>query len=162
MTLLAVRNAIVATLEAVPDIGRVHAFQRYTHNLRDLGALYLSGPHNQLRGWNVSRVATTEAGNRQAHTVEIVRWRILGVMALDDAAQSELTFDDLVEGVRNQFAQDETLGGAVDQCSDPDNQDGQTGIQVDEISPGKFADVLCHLARLSLLTVRYLDRSTSP
>lgn len=162
MSLALVRAAIVATLSAVPDIGRVHGYQRYAHNLTDLAALYRSDTHNQLRGWNVSRLSTSEAGNRQAHTVEIVRWQILGVMALDDAGESELVFDALVEAVRNQFAQSETLGGVVDQCSDPDNHDGQTGIQVDSISPGKFANVLCHLARLSLLTVRYLDRSTPP
>mgnify|MGYP007097585823 FL=1 len=88
----------------------------------------------------------------------MIRWRLFGVMALDDSAASELAFDDLVEGVRDAFAANETLGGTVDQCTDPQG-DGESCVQVDDISPGKFADVLCHLARLSLLTVRYLDRS---
>lgn len=149
----------MARLNAVPSIGRVHAYQRYAHNLKDLAGLYRSDAHNQLRGWNVSRVATSESGNRQAHNVEIIRWRILGAMALDDAAGSELVFDDLVEAVRKEFAEHETLGGTVAQCSDPDNANGETGIQADDIGPGTFAGVFCHLARLSLLTVRYLDRS---
>ena len=158
MSTALIRAAIASTLASVTDIGRVHPFQRYAHNLRDLAALYRSDAHNQLRGWNISRVSTAETNNIQARTVEVIRWRILGVMALDDAGQSELAFDDLVESVRDAFAADETLGGTVAQCTDPDG-DGESCIQVDDISPGKFADVLCHLARLSLLTVRYLDRS---
>lgn len=158
MTVAAIRQAIVTRLVSVTDIGRVHAYQRYAHALRDLAALYRSEPHAQLRGWNVSRVSTAEVGNIQARTVEIVRWRILGVMALDDAAGSELIFDGLIESVRNAFAQDETLGGTVAQCSDPAG-DGESGIQVDDVGPGKFADAFAHIARLSLLTVRYLDRS---
>jgi hypothetical protein len=159
VSVAAIRTAIVGTLQAVPDIGRVHAYQRYAHNLQHLAALYRSEAHEQLRGWNVSRVATGESGNRQAHNVEIVQWRVLGVMALNDLEASELAFDQLIEAVRNQFAQDETLGGTVAQCSDPDNADGESGIQLEDMSPGMFAGVLCHLARLRLLTVRYLDRS---
>ncbi len=157
MSTSAIRAAIVATLETVPGVGRVHAYQRYAHSLQALGQLYRA-PDGQLRGWNVSRVATSEVGNIQARTVEVIRWRLFGVMALDDSAASELAFDDLVEGVRDAFAANETLGGTVDQCTDPQG-DGESCVQVDDISPGKFADVLCHLARLSLLTVRYLDRS---
>ncbi len=158
MTVASIRTAIATRLAAVPNIGRVHAYQRYAHNLRDLASLYHSAEHNQLRGWNISRVSTAELGNVQGRTVEIIRWRILGVLALEDSAQSELTFDGLIEAVRNTFSQDETLGGTVAMCSDPEGK-GESGIQLDEASPGKFADVFCHIARLSLLTVRYLDRS---
>lgn len=158
MSLHDVRLAIASVLSSVADIGRVHAYQRYATSLRDLSDLYRSPAHNQLRGWNVSRASTREIANIQGRTVEITTWRIIGAMALDDAGQSEIVFDDLVESVRNAFAQDETLGGTVAQCSDP-NGEGESGIQVDQLSPGKFADVLCHLAQLSLMTVRYLDRS---
>lgn len=158
MTVAAIRTAIVARLNSVPEIGRVHPYQRYAHSLSALAALYRSEAHGQLRGWNVTRVATAELGNVQGRTVEIIRWRILGAMALDDAAQSELVFDGLIESVRNAFAQDETLGGTVAMCSDPEGQ-GESGIQITDLGPGKFAEVFAHLARLSLLTVRYLDRS---
>lgn len=158
MTVAAIRSAIVARLAAVPDIGVVHGYQRYAHNLKDLAALYRSAAHNQLRGWNITRISTAETGNVQGRTLEVIRWRILGVLALDDSAQSELTFDGLIEAVRNAFAQDETLSGTVAMCSDPEGH-GETGIQVDDAGPGKFADVFAHIARLSLLTVRYLDRS---
>lgn len=159
MSVSAIRSAIVANLLAVADIGRVHAYQRYAVNLRDLAALYRSDAHQQLRGWYVTRLAMAETNNIQARTVEVIRWRIFGAMALADGDSSELIFDDLLEAVRDRFASDESLGGSVDQCSEPGG-DGETGLQIDEQGPATFADVLCHTARCSLLTVRYLDRST--
>jgi hypothetical protein len=73
---------------------------------------------------------------------------------------SELTFDDLIESVRDAFAQDETLGGTVDQCSEPGNEDGESCIQLDDAGPVMFGGVLCHACRLGLTTVRYLERNT--
>ncbi len=158
MSVATVRSAIVARLESVADIGVVHAYERYAHDLSALKALYYSAPHAQIRGWHVRRPATSERGNILGRTVESIRWRILGVMSLDDAAQSELAFDALIEAVRNAFAQDETLGGTVDQCTSPDDN-GESCIQLDDSGPAMFGGVLCHVARLGLLTIRYLDRS---
>lgn len=158
MSAAAIRAAIVACLNTVPSIGVVQRFERNASDMARLKALYWSAPLNQLRGWYVRRVATAESGNRQAHTVEQMRWRITGFLAFDDANESELVFDELIESVRNAFAQDETLGGTVDQCSDPSSADGVTGIQLDDAGPVMFAGVLCHACRLSLTTVRYLER----
>lgn len=159
MSLADVRTALVARLRAVPDIGIVHDRERNASDLAKLKALYVSPAHNQVRGWYVRRVATSETGNLQALTVEQARWRIVGVMSLDDAAASELVFDGLIEQVRTAFAVDETLGGTVDQCSEPGNSDGACGIQLDDAGPVMFGGVLCHACRLSLTTVRYLERS---
>jgi len=158
MSIEAIRLAIVARMSSVDDVGIVQLHERYAADLAKLKALYWSAPHNQLRGWYVRRVATAETGNRQAHTVEQLRWRIVGFMAFDDANASELTFDALIESLRDAFAQDETLGGTVDQCSDPTSPDGVSGLQLDDSGPVMFAGVLCHACRLSLTTVRYLDR----
>lgn len=159
MSLLAIRTAIVATLNSVPDIGIVQPYERYAADLAGLKALYWSAAHNQLRGWFVRRMATRESANIQARTVEQVRWRIVGVMGLADATATELTFDDLIEGVRNAFAADETLGGTVDQCTDPSSEDGDSCIQLDDAGPVMFAGVLAHGARLRLTTTRYLERT---
>ena len=159
MSVAAIRNAIVATLGTVPDIGVVHPYERYANDLAALKALYWSAAHNAVRGWYVRRPATSELGNIQARTVEVIRWRIVGVMSLSDADASELAFDGLIEGVRNAFAADETLGGAVDQCTAPGGGGGdESGIQLDDSGPVMFGGVLCHACRLGLLTVRYLDR----
>lgn len=158
MSLAAVRAAIVMRLAAVPDIGMVHARERNASDLARLKTLYWSATHTQLRGWFVRRVATAETGNVLGRTVEQARWQIVGVMSIDDASASELAFDDLIEAVRDAFAQDETLGGTVDQCTDPAG-DGASCVQLDDAGPVMFAGVLCHACKLSLTTVRYLERS---
>lgn len=152
-----IRAAIVARLNSVPQIGVVHAYERYSADLAKLKAFY--GYNGSIRGWFVRRPVLAESGNLLSHTVEQTRWHIRGVMALDDAAQTELTFDNLIESVRDAFAQDETLGGVVAQCSSPGNDDGESGIQLDDAGPVMFGGVLCHSCRLGLLTVRYLERN---
>lgn len=158
MSIAAIRTAIVACLQSVDDIGIVHGYERYANDLARLKTLYWSASHNAVRGWYVRRVVTIEDGNVQGRTVEHVRWRIVGVMALDDAAASELAFDDLIESVRDAFAAEETLGGTVDQCTSTDER-AESCIQLDDAGPVMFGGVLCHACRLSLTTVRYLDRS---
>lgn len=158
MTLAAVRTAIVARLNTVTDIGAVHAYERYASDLKKLATLY--SYQGAIRGWFVRRPVTHESGNILSRTVEVVRWRIQGVMSLEDANASELTFDALIESVRDAFAQDETLGGTVDQCSEPGNEDGESCIQLDDAGPVMFGGVLCHACRLGLTTVRYLERNT--
>jgi hypothetical protein len=83
-------------------------------------------------------------------------------MSLDDAAASELVFDDLIESIRDAFAADETLGGTVAQCAVPDDGsgNGESGIQLDDTGPAMFAGVLCHVCRLGLNTIRYLERQS--
>lgn len=158
MSIATVRSAIVTRLSSVADIGVVHAYERYANDLARMKALYWSASHNAVRGWYVRRPATAETGNVQGRTVEQIRWRIVGLMALDDAAASEQTFDELIEAVRDAFAADETLGGTVDQCTNPDGE-GESCIQLDDSGPVMFGGVLCHACRLSLTSVRYLDRS---
>ena len=160
MTIAAVRTAIAARLSSVADIGVVHAYERYSTDLAGLKQLYWSAAHNQVRGWFIRRFQTRESGNIQAHTIEQARWRIVGVMSLVDAAVTELAFDALLERIRDAFAADETLGGTVDQCTDPDSRQGEAYIQIDDAGPVMFGGVLCHGARLRLSTTRYLDRST--
>lgn len=157
MSLSAVRAAIVTRLSAVADIGIVHERERNAPDLNRLKALYFSPAHNQVRGWYVRRMAIAESGNVLSRTVEQARWRIVGVMSFDDAAASELVFDDLIDAVRKAFALDETLAGTVDQCSDPESSAGLTGLQLDDAGPVMFGGVLCHAARLSLTTTRYLE-----
>jgi len=152
----AIRAAIVECLRSVPDVGVVHDRERNAASQSALKELYWTAGLG-LRGWFVRRIVTAESGNRQAHTVEEIGWRIAGFMAFDDARESELTFDDLIEGVRNAFARDETLGGIVAQCTSID-PDGPSCIQLDDAGPVMFAGVLCHAARLRLHTIRYLDR----
>lgn len=156
----AIRDAIVATMRTVADIGVVQPYERYAHAMQQLKAVYLSEDHGQLRGWFVRREQVIETGRILPRSIERVRWRIQGVMALDDAHASELVFDGLIDALRDAFRADDTLGGTVNQCAMPDGS--EAGLQLVSSGPVMFADVLCHGARCSLLTERYLTMEISP
>lgn len=147
-----IRAAILAKLQGIADIGKVNDFERYADQTSALKAQYVAtiAASDQLRGWNIRRVATKEVfvdtGRWSAH----VDWRIRGFMALNDANSSEKTFDDLIEAIRDAFRADDTLGGTILTCIDPSSN--QAGIQVIESKPVLFAGVLCHSVQLGLFT----------
>lgn len=150
MDVEAIRAAIAAKLATVPNIGRVHDYQRYDQAATGMQGLYLTTVDGaeQLRGWFVSRVATREDSPALGRYVAVHTWQIRGYLALADAAATEKTMDALIEALRDAFRADETLGGAVDSTV----LDEGAGLQLDEHVPVMFAGVLCHMARLTLRT----------
>jgi hypothetical protein len=145
-----IRARIVENLASITDIGVVNNFERFSKRNSDLREQYVY--KNQLRGWYVKRMGFREedlGGSRRITT----RWRIGGYMALDDATQSELVFDGLIEQIQAVFRADQFLGDA-----DAENRvTDAAGVQGDDIGPVMFAEVLCHSARLSLETVHYTE-----
>ena len=140
------RAAIVGILTGVTGIGRVHSYERYARNNKDLKDLYeIDG---RLEGWFVRRISTRSQSPALKITSTVHRWRIRGYRALDDSAQREILFDTTIEQIRAAFAADATLGGVVQTI----NVDDLAGVQVDDSSPVMFAGVLCHGVRLSLST----------
>jgi hypothetical protein len=148
-----IRAAIVATMQTVPSIGVVQDRERYAKDMGALKAVY-QAPGLGLRGWFVRRQQIVETDRIQPRSIEYVRWRIQGVMAFDDANASELVFDDLVEQLRDAFRANDTLGGTVAQCALAGGKDA--GLQLDDAGPVSFAGVICHGARCSLTTQRFL------
>lgn len=148
----AIRTAIATTLSGIANIGVVHEYERYAKNMKDLEALY--APAGALRGWFIRRETTGENSRHQGRSVEQIAWMIRGFMSLDDSTSSELTFDGLIEDIRDAFRSDETLGGVIDQTTLPSNY--ESGIQLVDNGPAMFANVLVHACRLRLNTVRYL------
>lgn len=142
-----IRDAIVAKMNGIAGIGRVHGFERYAKREADFVALFKST--DKVLGWIVRRVATREISRIVGRSIVTHRWQIRGYMSLDDATQSEVAFDTLIEAVRDAFRADETLGGLIDDTV----ADGDVaGVQVDDSGPVFFGGVLCHGARLTLNT----------
>lgn len=145
-----VRSALFDLIASVPEVGRVHSYQRFASREAEMKALYVAniGGADQLRGWFVTRTATRERAFTLGTTVQRASWAIVGYMALSDADASELAFDGLVEAIRAAWRANPTLGGLVA----PVASDDEAGIQVDELATVLFCGVLCHQARLSLKT----------
>lgn len=108
----------------------------------------------------MTRISSAEYDKVQARSIEQLQWRIQGVMALDDAAASELAMDGLIEALRDAFRDNDTLGDTVATCILPD--DSEAGLQQDDGGPVMFAGVLCHGVRLHLNTLRYLTQKVTP
>jgi len=147
-----IRAAIGAVMNAVPNIGIVHPYERYAKREPDLATLYFWSADDhprQLRGWIIRRVATRELDHSTAKTRVEVDWEIRGWMSLVDETQSEIVMDGLVEELRNAFRRDPTLGGLLDA---PIVAGQPVGPQLVESQPYMFAGILCHGVRLTLTT----------
>lgn len=147
-----IRAAIVDILSSVPNIGRVQAYERYAERNAELTTHYSNG--SQLLGWFVRRVGVLDqprSADDCSTFLEVVRWQIRGYMALDDAAATELAFDELLNVIRGKFRSNITLNGTVMTTF----SDQQAGIAVEDSGPVLFGGVLCHAARLNLITKRY-------
>ncbi len=148
-----VRTAIVAQLQTVTGIGRVHAYQRYAANNKALADCYVQD--GQLRGWFVRRLSVQEKTGTRNRNVEISRWLLRGYLAVSDEQQSELEFDGVIDGIRAAFRAEQPLAGAAVWTRATD-ANGQAGIALTESAPVLFAGVLCHAASCSLFTRRIL------
>lgn len=147
-----IRDAIKTKMLTVANVGLVHTFERYAAGQAQLQALYVS--NGRLLGWSI-RLPRSQRQSDAMGRLEITHtWQITGYMALDDGATSELTFDALVEALQDAFAADETLGGLVG--GTVLEEDSIAGLQRDDSGPVMFCGVLCHSAKLRLLTRHYV------
>ncbi|KTT21898.1 hypothetical protein [Pseudacidovorax intermedius] len=153
-----IRAAILASVGAVPEVGPVHAYERYMREERDFAALYLyqpaGAPQPQVRGWWLRRWSTDERSPNVARSIDVHTWRLRGYMALADADASELVFDELIEAIRTRIRHDPTFGGVCNPGSGLDG-DEDSGVQVGDVGPVRFCGVLCHSAVLTFKTWSY-------
>lgn len=153
-----VRAAIVAKLSGITGIGVVHSYQRYASRSKQMADLY--SVNGQLHGWYVRRLAQKDGLGPGQLVTEDTKWLIRGYMAVDDAAQSELVFDGLVDLVRVAFRINSVL---EDPLMTPEpfttRVENQSGATLEDSQPVLFCDVLCHSAKLILITrKRRLDQ----
>ena len=150
------RSAIAAALSSVPDVGIVHARERYAGDNAKFAALYLytpAGGKPHIRGWWLRRSSTAEHSPNVGRSVNVHTWTVRGYMAFTDADATELVLDDLVEQFRALVRADPTLGGV---CQPGPVGDEADGVQVTDAGPVNFAGVLCHSVVLQLKTWSYL------
>jgi hypothetical protein len=155
-TLADIRAAIVAKFSGVPNIGLVHAYERYAKSEGEFRDLYVAeiGGQKLIRGWYVRRLATREVSAMLGLSMRITTWRVVGYHGLDDPTQSEIVFNDLVEAVCDAFRTDPTLGGIVADTCDltAGSDDKPQGVQVEDFAQVLLAQKLCHRVQLMLTT----------
>lgn len=137
------RAAILALVQSVPNIGQVHDYERFAAGTKDFRLMYESA--GKILGWHVRRggfsAVQVADGINQVRT----EWKVRGFMSLDDAAQSEITFDSLVDALSVKLTRDPTLGGLGNYVP---------GFELKaDVGPVMFSGVLCHSASISFSTL---------
>lgn len=137
------RTAIAAKIQSLPNVGQVHLYERYAAAEKALRAIYATG--DRMIGWLIRRTGRREDA---AHDEVYTDWEIRGYLAFDDAAESELQIDDLVDSIIDAFRMDPRLGRLLLTPKDkasivPDLADS---------GPCMFAGVLCHGVKLTYTT----------
>lgn len=149
-TVKQIRDAIKAKVAGVAGSGQAHTYERYAKEASKFVELYKDASSGRILGFHVRRVATREVLVDTDRWAIYHAWRIRGYMSLDDADATEELFDTKIEALRDAFRDDDSLGGLVFSCVNP--QSNEAGLQLLDHSPVMLAGVLCHKAELALTT----------
>lgn len=150
----AIRTAIATVMMAVPDIGVVHEYARYTKSMSGIKAFYFSATHGDIRGWHITRRRMNESSPLTgAHGPEETVWEITGYLGVNDAQATELALEVLVEVLREAFRTNDTLNNTVDGTFIV-GEGKPFGLQLEEFDHVVFGGVLCHRAKCALYTTR--------
>ena len=142
------RDAIYAVLSGISDIGQVHKQKRWSADKEKFKTAYMAtiGAADQIRAWWISRLSTASAAMTKSSYQRDYIFQIEGFMALDDSANTEQTFQTLVDTVMDTLdAQRPNLGGA----------DHQEPIALEAYSEVVIGGYLCHHAILRLTLVKF-------
>lgn len=144
------REAIAAVIETVPDVGVVHRYERHADLAGELRALYQPDGEDVIRGWHIRRTQRAEHRHSSLLNVVTTTWAITGVASLQDAEQSEVALDELLDAIVEAFRRSRFLGGLADTIIET-----VAGPQLKESDSVTFADELCNRVVLGLTTVHF-------
>jgi len=144
-----IQQALVDLVAAIPDIGLVQPYERYAARQAELRALYMV--NGAVRGWHVKRAAWSGRRLVSGRRLITTTWTITGFASFRDAEASELDWAAKADAIVDGYAADPTLGGLVRGLPAGEAE----GVQVIELTPVMFTEILCHRARLELVTEHY-------
>jgi hypothetical protein len=143
MALYDIIGAIQTKMSTISGIGTVHDYERWAISWQRFLELYAwTDPdtgERSIRGWTLSRRATTE--DRETSASNLTRHQIFcrGIMGLEDSSASEKTFQNLIESVRESFRPELYL---------TDTAFVESPVEVRTVEVRMIGNVLCHYAEL--------------
>jgi hypothetical protein len=144
MSLAGMIEAVGDLLATVPGVGtKIHKYERWGADEAAFKNLFLEG--DRILGWTITRETTTSVDHvggtsRDTHTL-IIR----GYMGLQDAANTEKIFQNLLEAIRATFQPNRRLTvGGVGYAHTSER------IQVRTVDHRMFGGYLVHFAELLL------------
>ena len=150
MNLPAIREQIKVILAGVAGIGVIHDYERWATDWNKFLDHYKDAG-GRINGWTITRDATPERWLTNIDYERVFEMVIRGYYGLQDAAASEILFQDLIESICDEFRGNDTLNGTCETtCPEFGGMTGKSGIQVIIVEPRMFGGVLCHYCELRL------------
>ena len=144
-------TALATRLSSVTAIGQVHAYYRWSAHWTDLLAQYKTTISSvpQIRGWYITREEITPAGTAPFGSVHRRHEMVIrGLMGVDDSANTETTFNELVDLVMDAIDVPKDLGAT----SVIDYSIGDCEART--IEHRDFGGVLCHYCEIVTPVIR--------
>ncbi len=141
---------IKAKMDAVTDVGVVHKYYRWNKGWKEFIEYFTYTPTNQpkqIRGWEITRISGAE--HKRGVYFRHYKFRLSGYMSLQDASETDIEFQGLIDEVCNAFRNVEDQGGATWYYMDGDNET-DSSPQIPVIKPKMFGNVLCHTTEIIL------------
>ena len=135
-------TAVETILSGVPSVGNVYSYRRWAADDASFASLFVSD--GIILAWTITRESTEtddfEQGSHDHHSIIMRGW-----MGVKDAANTEATFQNLVETVRTTFQTNRTL-----YLDGVENAEFSERIKVRKVDYVKYGQYLCHYAELEL------------
>jgi hypothetical protein len=135
-------QATATILGAVSGIGKVYSYRRWAADEASFKSLFVTA--GTILAWTITREATDtddfEEGSHDFHAIVMRGW-----MGVKDSADTERTFQNLVEDVRTAFQTNRTL--IVESVVNAEFSDR---VKVRKVDYVKYGEYLCHYAELEL------------
>lgn len=98
-----ISDEIAEKISAIPDVGRVHPYQRYVRDMENFVDLFGDSASEDIRVWTTSRTGFGSIQSADHGVTRIHQFQIQGFMSLSDNRESELAFQELIDLVARQF-----------------------------------------------------------
>jgi len=140
MSLAGIKSEIRNIILSVTGIENVHEYERWTVRAEKFLDAFKDS-NDRINGWEISRRITEEFKKSTGSWQRIYTFIIRGYYGVQDAAESELAFDALIELIADKFRANPNLNTT---CVFHD------WLQVDLVEPRMFGNILVHYCELSL------------
>lgn len=137
----AIRQKIFETLSAVPNVGKVHDYERWAVDWGKFIEFFKHTAAGRIQGWEICRTGMPSEKISNIEESRTHHFVVKGYMAVNDAQATEKTFNGIIEAICDEFKGNHTLDGT---CLDA----GPVSAEV--IDTRSFGSVLCHYAELKI------------
>lgn len=142
MALSNIITAVATILGGVTNVGKVYSYRRWAADEASFKSLFATG--STILAWTITRESTEtddfDGGSHDYHAIVLRGW-----MGVKDSADTEATFQALVESVRAAFQTNRELF-----VTGTANAEFSERIKVRKVDYVKYGEYFCHYAELEL------------